>query len=335
MNQVPAQRAVSPLTQFKADLKRLKDAGELDMLPSNVSFEAFRNAAVVAITDNQEIMRCQKESIFKAIRRLAAAGLVPDGREAAIVPFKGQAQAMPMVAGLIKTARNSGEIISIWSDVVYEGEEFRVWIEDGERKFEHEHDPLRRGGEIVGAYAVAKLKDGTVEMEPMSKAEIEKRRKASANQKGEQPTGIWQQWYAEMARKTVIRALCKRLPISSEDMRRLYVEHEDTLPVRDVTPKEGPRRNLAQRILEPQEPEDGLDGEVMPPVDEMPVSEAENEPEDVDTDEAFPGSLEWDEGAKAFQAGKPINACPYKGGEQQVDWLGGWKGAKEAKEGAA
>ena len=51
----------------------------------------------------------------------------------------------------------------------------------------------------------------------MSLEEVEKRRIASANQRDPQkPTGIWEKWYDEMAKKTVIRNLCKRLPMSSE-----------------------------------------------------------------------------------------------------------------------
>lgn len=311
----------APIVQFKSDLARLKDAGELDMLPSNVSFEAFRNAAVVAITDNPAILQCGRESVFKAIRRLAAAGLVPDGREAAIVPFKGQAQAMPMVAGLIKVARNSAEITSIWSDVVYDGEDFTMWVEDGERRFKHDYNPMQRSGTIRGAYAVAKLKDGTVEVEPMGRDEIEKRRKASANQRGDEATGIWRDWYGEMAKKTVIRALCKRLPMSSEDMRRIMVEDESNV-LRDVTPQpEAPRKNLAQRLAEPEV----VTGEIMPPEPHWT--------EGVAWDGAFPGSDEFQAGVDAFGEGKPATDCPYDADmDKAIDWLGGWHGAKGAAE---
>lgn len=328
MNEVvKTEQRRTPVQQFKADLKSLRDAGELDMLPSNVGYEAFRNAAVVAITDNPAILQCKRESVFKAVRRLAAAGLVPDGREAAIVPFKGEAQAMPMVAGLIKTARNSGEIVSIWADVVYDTEELQVWVEDGERKFRHNYDPMTRSGKIVGAYAVAKLKDGTIEFEPMGLEEIDKRRRASANQKGDQPTGVWGQWFSEMAKKTVIRALCKRLPISSEDMRRMYVEHEDTQMIRDVTPEpEAPRKNLAQQIAEQQEPQDG---EVLPPEDAGDKADVSA----IDPDQAFPGSDQFDEGVKAFQSGVAYADCPYADDmEKATDWCGGWKQAEKASE---
>lgn len=327
MNAPATQSRPAPIVAFKRDLTRLKDAGELDMLPANVSFEAFRNAAVVAITDNPSILSCSQESVFKSIRKLAAAGLVPDGREAAIVPYKGQATAMPMVYGLLKVARNSGEISSIWAEVVREDEEFRISMTNGERTFEHLYDPMgRKPGRIKGAYAVAKLKDGTVEVETMGYDDIEKRRRASANQKGDGPTGIWQQWYDEMAKKTVIRALVKRLPMSSEDMRRVMVEHDDLLPTRDITPPSGP--NLAQRIAAPE----AVSGEVLPPED-APAPDATDTAHWTDEDPGggFPGSEAYEAGARAFQSGEPARSCPHdEGTGEAADWLGGWYGAKEA-----
>ena len=300
-------KQVHPIVRFKDDMRALKERGELDMLPKTVSYDAFRNAAIVAVTDNPSILNCSKESVFKAIRTLASAGLVPDGREAAIVPFKGAAQAMPMVAGLIKVARNSGKITSLWSDVVYDGEDFRIWIEDGERKFEHNFDPLSRSGEIRGAYAVAKLSDGSVDMEPMSRDEIEKRRKASANQKGDNPTGIWAQWYPEMAKKTVIRALCKRLPMSSEDVERIMQEQE-AAPMRDVTPEPTHERTLAQRLMDP-DPEP-VTGEVLSA--------------DFDEDAVDPMTDEYDEGFRAAKAALGEDTCPHEAGTLEWNnWIGG------------
>lgn len=332
-------KQVHPLVQFKGQLKTMHESGELDMLPSTVPYSAFRNAAVVAVQDNPKILGCDRASVFKAIRTLAAAGLVPDGREAAIVPFKGQAQAMPMVAGLIKVARNSGKIKALWADVVYENEGFRVWVEGGERQFEHEFDPLSRTGNIKGAYAVAKMTDGTTLMEPMSIEEIEKRRKASANQRGDGPTGIWQQWYPEMAKKTVIRALSKLLPMSTEDVERIMQEQEPTL--RDVTPEqEKPKATLAQR-LKGEAPAEEEAAE--PESDEPDASESpeENRVEDAelvhefDEDAVDPMTDEYDEGFKASKEGKAESVCPHEPGTFECNnWIGGFRFHEQNKEGA-
>ena len=109
------------LVEYKKNLNSLIDQGELG-LPSNVSPDAFRNAAIVAYTDNPQIAKCAPASVFKSIRKIAAMGLVPDNIEAALVPFGNQCQAMPMIAGLRKLARNSAEVASLWDDVVYENE---------------------------------------------------------------------------------------------------------------------------------------------------------------------------------------------------------------------
>lgn len=288
------------------------------ILPSNVKPEMFRNSAIVAVQDNPSILNNDPASLFAAVRKLAASGLVPDNREAALVPFKGKVQAMPMVFGLIKMARNSGEIASLYAEVVYEGEEFDVFFKDGERLFDHKYDALNRGGAIKGAYAVARLKDGTVEFEPMGVADIEKRRKASANQKGDNPTGIWAQWYDEMAKKTVIRALMKRLPVSSEDLRRIQ-ESDDPEPIKDVTPEdEKPKQSIAAAIQGGTQVgvREGSEGGTTDDVEDAEIA-PELTPD--------PMSSEYDEGFAAAQA-ESDGPCPYDGGTQQnADWQAGFK----------
>lgn len=269
-NDLTTQRA--PLTQrervekFKAQFAVMVERNDLP-LPSSVSLETFRNAAIVAVQDNARILECSPASVFRAIRVLAAAGLSPDRREAAIVPYKGEAQPMPMVWGLVKIARQSGKIISLTSEVVYEGEKLIRPMTVGEGEWQHVRedgsaiDYMERGGAIRGAYAVAKLRGGGVEVEAMSRAQIEERRKKSANQKGPQPTGIWADWYGEMAKKTVLRRLILRLPVASEDVARIMAEEDAVQGARDVTPPETgfAARALAAREPEPDEAEESED----------------------------------------------------------------------------
>lgn len=336
-----------PLVQFKADLSRLKDAGELDMLPANVSFEAFKNAAVVAFTDNPLIAQCDMSTVFKSLRRLAAAGLVPDGREAALVPFKTKVngnyvqvcQAMPMIFGLIKTARNSGEISDIRAHIVYEAEvdqkRFNYVVGDTEKL---EHEPILFGdkGNPVAAYAIASMKDGTIIREFMDAGEIDKVRRSGASQlnfvQGQRPTvsaepkGIWAEWQGEMWKKTVIRRLIKRLPLSAEDMRRVAEMDEVRHDLKDVTPEgrhSGP--NLAQRLAAQTAPENApaLDGEVMPPEEETPPPAAHWT--DAEPTEFFPGSDAFTQGANAAKDGIAARDCPFdEGTEQARDWLAAW-----------
>jgi recombination protein RecT len=258
--------------------------------------------------------------VFKSIRKLAAAGLVPDGREAALVPFKGSCTAIPMVFGLIKMARRSGDVRDIRAHTIYEKDDFEYVVGDEERLT---HKPVLFGdkGEPIAYYAIAILKDGTIVRTFMDTHEIERIRKGAASQRGSaQPQGIWKDHYEQMAHKTVIRRLVKRLDLSAEDMRHITMDDDDR-PIRDVTPEpEAPpkeRVNLAQRIQNP-EPEGALDGEVMPPEDDSQAG-----PDDT--------SLEYAMGQTAARDGASLNECPYEQGTQEwLDWAGGWNAAKES-----
>lgn len=322
MNEVSTQtRPPAPIVQFKRDLNRLVDGNEL-ALPSNVSSDAFRNAAIVAAQDNPQILSCSAETVFKSIRKLAAAGLVPDGREAALVPFKGSCTAIPMVFGLIKMARRSGDVRDIRAHTIHANDEFEYIVGDEEKLT---HKPVLFGdkGDPIAYYAIAILKDGTIVRTFMDTAEVEKIRKGAASQGGSsQPKGIWANHYEQMAHKTVIRRLVKRLDLSAEDMRHITMDDEKSEP-RDITPQnpeplQRGRVNLAQKIKGEEEPSP-IDGEVLPPEDEgaSPADSGHGDPD--------PTALEYGEGVTAAGKGVSITDCPYEMGTQEwVDWAGGW-----------
>jgi len=65
-------------------------------------------------------------------------------------------------------------------------------------------------GEIKGAFAIVTYVDGGIQIEEMSKKDIEDVRKKYSKQSA----GIaWTNSYGEMCRKTVLRRLCKHINI--------------------------------------------------------------------------------------------------------------------------
>jgi len=306
------------IVKFKENVKAMIGKGEF-ALPSNVDPMAFGNAAIIAFQTNPQLRQCSPESVFTALRHLAGMGLVPDGREAAIVVYNSRdgkiAQAQPMVSGLRKVARNSGQIAQIFDDVVYEGETIIIQIEAGRRVWNHVNEDghpinaMTRGGKIIGAYAAAVLKDGSSEFEPMSLAQIEKRRRSSPNQKGEKPTGVWGDWYEEMARKTAVRALCRRLPMSSEDYNRIVQDPTfQEVEAKDVTPQETTHERL-KRIADER------------------ATTKEDPPVEAAAGADHPAA----EGAEAFRNGMEDADCPYQLDSEEADaWLRGWGSAAES-----
>jgi len=220
------------LQWFKDQFERQTPAF-VAQLPAHVPVEKFKRVAMTALINNPSLVDCDAKSVLTACSRAAADGLLPDGREGAIVQFKATAQWMPMIAGILKKVRNSGELLSISAHCVYKKDTFRYRLGDDENI---EHMPFLGddAGEIIAVYAIAKTKDGGIYREVMTRAQVEKVRAVSRAAQN----GPWVAWWDEMARKTVIRRLAKRLPMSTdrEDDIRAMLEREDDEPMQDVTP---------------------------------------------------------------------------------------------------
>lgn len=178
-------------------------------LPPHVPVERFVRATQTAVMNDPELLSCDRKSLFQAVMQAAECGLMPNGRDAALVRFKRQVQFIPMVGGLLRLMRNSGEVGSLVVDVVCAHDHFDFAL--GSEPFIEHRPTLNNRGGVIGAYAVLKTKDGATYMEIMGRAEIEKVQKVSRAQ-----NGPWSAWFEEMAKKTVLRRLAKRCPLSTD-----------------------------------------------------------------------------------------------------------------------
>lgn len=231
--QLATTERASPIVVLRQNLQAM--APELKMaLPQHVTVEKFSRVAMTAVQNNPDLLNCDRKSLFGAIVRLAQDGLLPDGREAALVKFRtkenGQyvdkVQAMPMIAGVLKKIRQSGDVAKVSAHVVHENDHF-VWKLGFDESVDHVPPALDQPrGRVIGAYAVAVLKDGSQLLEVMSLEEIEKVRAVSKSKDNQY--GPWVQWFSEMARKTVMRRLAKRLPQSSDRDDDVF-ERDETL----------------------------------------------------------------------------------------------------------
>lgn len=187
-------------------------------LPAHIPPERFKRVAQTAINQNPDLVNGDRQALWAACMRAAQDGLLPDGREGALVMFKGKPAWMPMVGGIIKKMRNSGELASISAHPVYQNDEFLYSFGDDER-IEHRPHLGSDAGQMIAVYAIAKLKDGTIQREVMTRAEVDKVKASSPSGNN----GPWGKWYEEMARKTVVRRLSKYLPMST-DLERMMAD---------------------------------------------------------------------------------------------------------------
>lgn len=180
-------------------------------LPAHIPVERFARVVMTAIQNNGDLLACSRRSLFNAAMKAAQDGLLPDGREGAMVPYKGEVTWMPMVGGIRKKARNSGEIATWDVHAVFANDAFEYEL--GDNPFIRHKPALANRGELIAVYSVATLKTGEKSRDVMSVEDVEKIRS-----KSRAPNGPWKDpiFYPEMAKKTVARRHSKVLPMSSD-----------------------------------------------------------------------------------------------------------------------
>lgn len=206
------EKRLTPMDEAKRGINLMGPQFKL-ALPAHVSPEKFIRTIITAIQMNPGLLECDRQSLYSSAMRAASAGLLPDGKEAALVPYSRQVQFLPMIGGILKQLRNTGEIAEIQSEPIFENDEFDFSVTSDGVKFMHRPNLFGDRGKQLGVYAFAKLKDGSIYVEVMNMKQIEDVRNVSKAKNGP----AWSGPFADqMAKKTVIRRLAKRLPISTD-----------------------------------------------------------------------------------------------------------------------
>lgn len=143
-------------------------------LPKTLTAERLTRIFLTEFRKTPALLNCDQKSLFGAILQCTALGLESGGAlgHCYLLPYGRTCQLIIGYRGMIDLARRSGQIISLYAYVVHEKDEFSYKLglyPDIEHVPSSEADP----GPVTHVYAVAKLKDGGVQFEVMSRAEIE------------------------------------------------------------------------------------------------------------------------------------------------------------------
>jgi recombination protein RecT len=251
--QLPALKA--RMDSLKTMLERAKLSMSM-VVPRHVTPERLIKLALVAASRTPRLLECTPESIVQGVMSAAQLGLDVGGvlGSAYLVPYKNkktdryEAQFIPGYRGLIDLARRSGSIESIEARVVKEKDlfEFEYGLNP---KLRHVPSNDDSPGPTVRAYGIAKLKDGGVQVEVMTIAQLNLIRSRSRAK----DDGPWVTDTDEMYRKTVVRRLFKYLPVSVELATALELEDraEDGSPTAidiDLVPQETEPESRAEAL---------------------------------------------------------------------------------------
>jgi len=234
-------------------------------------------ATASKVANDYKLANCRVDSIIDACVTVAQLNLdlSPALSHAYIVPFKGTVQLIVSARGYTALlARNGWKIKSY---IVNEEDEFDYIIDGFEESIKFKKNIDSDTETFKYAVALAKSPDGTLYIEIMNAKQIDKHRKVSSNQKGTKPTGVWADWFEEMAQKTVIKKLVKKLPIGEDvanavavDDKPIDVEVESDKKSDEVDLNEMLKQNITQKEVEVQhEYVDAETGEVLPTKPDM------------------------------------------------------------------
>lgn len=257
---VPAKR-VQPMIALREFLDN-RMAEIKTALPAHMSPERFIRVVLTAAQINPDILACDRQSLWNACMRAANDGLLPDGIEGAIVPYKNKATWIPMYQGLLKRFRNSGEFKWVTAGIVYEGDEYDHWIDETGEHFRHRPSD-NTPGKVRRVYALATTKDGGSFIADLSLAEINKRKAMSRASREDAP---WKLWEAEMQKKTALRVLSKLLPKSSDLDALMHRDEEALLGVEAVDQR--------RAEMQPADTKFALDAFGTPPITDDEASPA-------------------------------------------------------------
>ena len=253
------------------------------VMPKGFKAERLTQMAIAAYKTTPKLSECSVPSILSCCLQCATLGLEPSavdgmGRAYILPYFNGRTKSMDAQFilgknGMLELVRRSGEVSSVRTQGVYEGDDYEYWEDESGVHFNYKPNLDADHGKdhFKLVYLTAHLKDGGFVFLAMSKREVE----AIEGRSKAAKFGPWKTDWEAMAEKTVIRRAFNRgmLPRSVEVAR--VVAQDESTPV--VLDEDGyqvfgamPDATEVQTVPEGVDPETG---EALGTAEPAPVAE--------------------------------------------------------------
>ncbi len=216
----PAQKPARPIDTLRDLLEKSK--GQLEMaLPSHLTPERMIRVALTAVQRQQALLDCSPVSIVSCVMQAAELGLEltgPLGHCYMVPRWNGKTKCKDATfqvgyRGLIALAFRSGMVSHFNAHEVCANDSFAFAY--GTDQYVKHVPSMEDRGPVIAYYATFRTKDGASDFEVMSRKDVEAHRDRYSK-KPQFGEWVWETAFDEMAKKTVIRRLAKRAPLSSE-----------------------------------------------------------------------------------------------------------------------
>jgi len=203
---MPSTAMTRTVKDLRVELTRDYVPALAKLLPSAVKPERVITLVLIAASREPKLLQCTPESIALSMLRIAQWDL-EIGTTAHLVPFGDVCTPIADWKGLVQMILRSPKVKDVQARIVFSNEYFKHRAGDSPML---EHEPIwgNARGDMIGAYAIAFFRPTGSTFDPMSKDEIDAIRASSKSK----DSPAWKGHYHEMAKKTVIRRLAKRMP---------------------------------------------------------------------------------------------------------------------------
>lgn len=273
--------------QVLQKVQSFQESGELVIPDGYIPQNALKSAYIVlSETKNKDgkyaLEHCSQASIAEALLKMVVWGLSPLKKQCYFIMYGNRLECTPDYSGNIALAKRYGGLKSIKGQAIFKGDDFKFEVDPatGHKKIIQHSQSLENLGstEVVGAYAVIEMNDGSRDVEIMNIKQIQAAwGQGAAN--GASPAH--KKFPDQMAIKTVINRACKLIIRSSDDSALMESEEEEAK-------KLSPQESEVKQQIETKANTESLDFE------EAQVVET-TELVDVTTGELFPSKAPFEE----------------------------------------
>lgn len=188
-----------------------------DALPKDFNKARFVQNAVALIQENKDLAKYPQAKLVPGLLKGAYLGLDFFNKECYLIPYGSELQFQIDYKGMQKLVKKyaTRPVDEIYARIVREGDEFSESVKNNEPVVNFTPKPFN-DGKIIGAFAVCQYKDGGSRVEVMSKEQLDAAKRMSKAQTG----NAWKFFPEEMYKKTVIRRLCKGIPVELENAKQ-------------------------------------------------------------------------------------------------------------------
>ena len=190
------------------------------MLPDAKMIDQFMYAAECSYGANKAAFeKCTPISLLNCLLTSAKYGILPDGRNAHLIPYADECTLSFDYKGLVHVVIRDGVAKKVQAEVVCENDEFEY-----ENNAVTKHVIHLPRGKMLGAYCNITLANGEHQFEIMDLDEIETVKSCSRGSKA--PGSPWNKFYKEMAKKSVFRRCTKWIKLSPDVMDAINADNE-------------------------------------------------------------------------------------------------------------